>query len=185
MLHLTRLSNCRTLEGSVLAVSKATIARKEAFRSMCSRSTRFKILFTFRIPFSLLFLFPFFFSRASCERPNQKTPKVGPFECDVLGQQSRVSARRYPVTVHILLAMAKGSKTPRKEMEQEAGAQSAPASCSPSRPQPETGAVSSTQKRSNVSRLPQNRQQSPVAVLWRFLHGVVLHGVVEETTCPL
>ena len=54
----------------------------------------------FRQNFSL-FLF-LFFSAQRTNDLNRKQEKVGPFECDVLEKQSRVSARCYPLTVHIL-----------------------------------------------------------------------------------
>ena len=44
----------------------------------------------------------FFFLAHRTKDLTRKQEKVGPFECDVLEKQSRVSARCYPLTVHIL-----------------------------------------------------------------------------------
>ena len=50
----------------------------------------------------LFFPFFLFFSAQRTKDLARKQEKVGPFECDVLEKQSRVSARCYPLTVHIL-----------------------------------------------------------------------------------
>ena len=47
------------------------------------------------------------FSRASDERSYQKTRKVGPFECDELEKQCRISAKCYPTKIPALYTMAK------------------------------------------------------------------------------
>ena len=54
-----------------------------------------------------VFLFVFFFSRASDERSYQKLEKVGPFECDELEKHCRVSAKCYPTKVPALYTMTK------------------------------------------------------------------------------
>ena len=54
--------------------------------------------------------FPFFFPAQRTKDLYRKREKVGPFECDELEKPSRVGARRYPITVHTLLTMAKENK---------------------------------------------------------------------------
>ena len=55
----------------------------------------------------------FFFRAHRTKDHTRKQEKVGPFECDVLEKQSRVSARRHPLTVRIL-HNGKRKRTPKR-----------------------------------------------------------------------
>ena len=56
----------------------------------------------------------FFFRAHRTKDHTRKQEKVGPFECDVLEKQSRVSARCYPLTVRIL-HNGKRKRTPKRQ----------------------------------------------------------------------
>ena len=127
------MKSSQTLRGSFSAVSIATIATKYSFckvfrdlqdlqsfaplRSQNFNKNSFFLSFFlslfFFFFFSFFFLF-FFNARIGRKIIPEKKEKVGPFECDVLEKQSRVSARCYPLTVRIL-HNGKRKRTPKRQ----------------------------------------------------------------------
>ena len=81
----------------VLSCIEADFCNQILILQHFSRSTRFAIFRT--APISIFLLFS---PAHRAKDLTRKQEKVGPFECDVLEKQSRVSARCYPLTVHIL-----------------------------------------------------------------------------------
>ena len=79
----------------------------ETFCHFLNISVKFRHFFLFLGNF-------FFFARIGRKIIPEKKEKVGPFECDVLEKQSRVSARCYPLTVRIL-HNGKRKRTPKRQ----------------------------------------------------------------------
>ena len=82
-------------------------------------SRNFEAVFHFlnisaKFGFRQIFFLFFFFRAHRTKDHTRKQEKVGPFECDVLEKQSRVSARCYPLTVRILYN-GKRKRTPKRQ----------------------------------------------------------------------